>query len=456
MELLLQLLITLVVLFVLARLGSMIVTRFGLPGLIGEIVMGIVIANIAFGDGWSLMEDLLAIEMPDPVAGTEGSTVYQVVYAFAELGVIFLLFTVGLETKVKDLMNSGRPALLCAILGVIVPFVLGFALIMAWPNTAIGGGDMNHALFLAAAMVATSVGITARIIKDLKLMDTKEARIIIAAAVIDDVLGLIVLTVALSLNSAPSDVSGVLALINPAGSPVISIAWMFAFFVVAIGCGILIIKLFKRLERKHPHTRRIPILSLVVCLLYAFVAERVFGVAEITGAYIAGVILSVNHASAEYVDRRVTINSYMIFAPIFFANIGIKIDFSGLSLHVLWFTLAFVATAIAGKIIGCGGVAKCCGFSWKDSVKIGVGMIARGEVALIVMEKGIAGGLLGPEYRVIVVMLVLISSVLAPVLLKMLFKHDDPLTGGWKEVPFTPSAAQGDTKTGAPDAALTE
>ena len=157
MELLLQLLITLVVLFVLARLGSMIVTRFGLPGLIGEIVMGIVIANIAFGDGWSLMEDLLAIEMPDPVAGTEGSTVYQVVYAFAELGVIFLLFTVGLETKVKDLMNSGRPALLCAILGVIVPFVLGFALIMAWPNTAIGGGDMNHALFLAAAMVAAAV-----------------------------------------------------------------------------------------------------------------------------------------------------------------------------------------------------------------------------------------------------------------------------------------------------------
>ena len=192
MELLLQLLITLVVLFVLARLGSAIVSRFGLPGLIGEIVMGIVIANIAFGDGWSLMEDLLAIEMPDPVAGTEGSTVYQVVYAFAELGVIFLLFTVGLETKVKDLMNSGRPALLCAILGVIIPFVLGFALIMAWPNTAIGGGDMNHALFLAAAMVATSVGITARIIKDLKLMDTKEARIIIAAAVIDDVLGMIV------------------------------------------------------------------------------------------------------------------------------------------------------------------------------------------------------------------------------------------------------------------------
>ena len=134
MELLLQLLITLVVLFVLARLGSAIVSRFGLPGLIGEIVMGIVIANIAFGDGWSLMEDLLAIEMPDPVAGTEGSTVYQVVYAFAELGVIFLLFTVGLETKVKDLMNSGRPALLCAILGVIIPFVLGFALIMAWPT----------------------------------------------------------------------------------------------------------------------------------------------------------------------------------------------------------------------------------------------------------------------------------------------------------------------------------
>ena len=424
-----------------AKMLGILMRRIGLPQVLGFILAGLLIGPAIWGMIPGVGEDWIFPLRENDMLG-----------AFAEVGVIFVMFTAGLETDLKEMRRTGLVSFLVALGGVLLPLAAGFGVGVAF----LGTDNLLSCLFVGVIMTATSVGITVETLRELGKLKGKVGTIILSAAIIDDVLGLIVLTVALSLNSAPSDVSGVLALINPAGSPVISIAWMFAFFVVAIGCGILIIKLFKRLERKHPHTRRIPILSLVVCLLYAFVAERVFGVAEITGAYIAGVILSVNHVSAEYVDRRVTINSYMIFAPIFFANIGIKIDFSGLSLHVLWFTLAFVATAIAGKIIGCGGVAKCCGFSWKDSVKIGVGMIARGEVALIVMEKGIAGGLLGPEYRVIVVMLVLISSVLAPVLLKMLFKHDDPLTGGWKEVPFTPSAAQGDTKTGAPDAALTE
>ena len=187
---LLQLLIALVVLFALARVGSALVSRFGLPGLIGEIVIGIIIANLAF-DGFNLME-MLGLRLPDPMVDINdaGSTNYQIVYTFAELGVIFLLFTVGLETKVKDLMDSGRAALFCAVLGVIIPFIFGFILVMT-----LGDGHMNHALFLAAAMVATSVGITARIIKDMHLMDTKEARIIIAAAVIDDILGMIVLAI---------------------------------------------------------------------------------------------------------------------------------------------------------------------------------------------------------------------------------------------------------------------
>jgi len=178
-------------------------------------------------------------------------------------------------------------------------------------------------------------------------------------------------------------------------------------------------------------------------------------VADITGAYIAGVLLSVNHNSAAYVDRRVTINSYMIFAPIFFASIGIKISFDGMTLHMLWFGLAFVATAILGKIVGCGGIAKAARFGWKDSAKIGVGMIARGEVALIVTEKGILGGLLAPDYRVIVVMLVLVSSVLAPIILKLLYKNDgNPTLMDGKEVQFTDVAAPQNKETekgGAPD-----
>ena len=193
----------------------------------------------------------------------------------------------------------------------------------------------------------------------------------------------------------------------------------------AIGAGIGFSKLFKYIEKKAPHTRRIPILSIALCFLYAFIAEKVFGVADITGAYIAGLVLSTNHASAQYVDRKVSINSYTVFAPIFFASIGIKMSFSDFNVGVLWFSIAFVIVAILAKIVGCGGMARIFKFKFKDCLRIGVGMIARGEVALIVMEKGIAGGIIDAKYRVIVVMLVMVSSLLAPILLKLLYRKDD-------------------------------
>ena len=399
MELLLQLLITLVVLFVLARLGSAIVSRFGLPGLIGEIVMGIVIANIAFGDGWSLMEDLLAIEMPDPVAGTEGSTVYQVVYAFAELGVIFLLFTVGLETKVKDLMNSGRPALLCAILGVIIPFVLGFALIMAWPNTAIGGGDMNHALFLAAAMVATSVGITARIIKDLKLMDTKEARIIIAAAVIDDVLGMIVLAIVQGMVE-----SGELSITNVASITIQAVVFV---LVVIAAC------------------------KWVVPRIMAAFAEYI-GLAAIIGAFLAGMLFA-DHAWEWDLEHKIdSISTFML--SFFFLNVGMQVDIASLtSGSVLILAFVTIVLALIGKYVGCGLGAKMGDKSVdKESFNIiGVGMMPRGEVGIIIASIGLGIVVEGEramtsELYTVVVLMSVITTIIAPPILAKLFRKKYP------------------------------
>ena len=228
----------------------------------------------------------------------------------------------------------------------------------------------------------------------------------------------------LSLSGAGGETSTVLQFINPNNSPIISILWIFAFFIFAVGVGFGLSKLFRVIEKKSPHTRRIPIWSIAVCLLYSFIAEKVFGVADITGAFIAGLVLSTNHSSAEYVDRKVNIASYTIFAPIFFSSIGIKITFDGFSANVIIFALVFVLVAILTKIIGCGGMARLFKYKNKDALRIGIGMIARGEVALIVMEKGIAGGLLAPEYRAIVVMLVLVSSLIAPILLKLLYKND--------------------------------
>lgn len=147
-----------------------------------------------------------------------------------------------------------------------------------------------------------------------------------------------------------------------------------------------------------------------------------FGVADITGAYIAGVILSTNHRTAEYVDKKIEVNSYVLFGPVFFANIGIRITFEGMDLQVLLFGLLFVLAGIAGKFIGCGGLSRAFGYSWRDSARIGVGMIARGEVALIVAQKGIDAGLIDARYLAVVVLLVLISSILLPILMKLLYR----------------------------------
>ena len=197
---------------------------------------------------------------------------------------------------------------------------------------------------------------------------------------------------------------------------------MLVFFAVAVGLGFPLSMLFKQMEKRTPNTHRMPILSLAVCFVYAFLADRVFGVADITGAYIAGVILSTNHRTAEYVDKKIEVNSYVLFGPVFFANIGIRITFEGMDLQVLLFGLLFVLAGIAGKFIGCGGLSRAFGYSWRDSARIGVGMIARGEVALIVAQKGIDAGLIDARYLAVVVLLVLISSILLPILMKLLYR----------------------------------
>ena len=180
-----HLMLILAVLFILAFSASYVFKRFGIPGLVGEIIAGIIVANLVIGD-WSFMKDVLQIN--NPFFGETANIYWDILEVLAELGVVFLLFAVGMETKVKDLTSVGRTALLVAVLGVVIPFVLGYAVIMLWD------GNIYHAMFMGAAMVATSVGITAQVIRDLKLMNKPESRVIIGAAVIDDILGLIVLT----------------------------------------------------------------------------------------------------------------------------------------------------------------------------------------------------------------------------------------------------------------------
>lgn len=391
------------------KLLGILFRKAGLPQVLGFIVAGVLIGPAIWGLLFNVENTIFPIKQ-NPILMT-----------FAEVGVIFVMFTAGLETNLGDIKRTGFTSFSVALGGVLLPLFAGFGLAALFlPDSGVFTW-----LFVGVIMTATSVGITVEVLRELGKLNSRVGTVVMSAAIIDDVLGIIVLSVVLSVSGAKSVDSPILAAINPNGSALISILWISAFFVFAVAAGFGISKLFKYIEKRTPHTRRIPILSIAVCLLYAYVAEKVFGVADITGAFIAGLVLSTNHKSAQYVDRRVTISSYMIFAPIFFASIGIKISLSTLNLGVLWFAIAFVAVAISAKIIGCGGVALINRFSFKESVRVGVGMIARGEVALIVMEKGIAGGLIADGYRAIVVLLVLVSSLSAPILLKLLYKNDD-------------------------------
>ncbi len=390
------------------KLFGIIMRKLGLPQVLGFILAGILIGPAI----WSLFFDLNPTGV-FPIHKSDYLT------AFAEVGVIFVMFTAGLETNLKQIKETGFAAFIIALCGVIVPLAGGFGVAYLFLPDA----GVFTWLFVGVIMTATSVGITVEVLRELGKLQTKVGTIILSAAIIDDILGIIVLAVALSLSGGVS-VSPVLSAINPNNNAFISVAWILAFFVFAIVVGIFASKLFKWLEKRNPHTRRIPIFSIALCLVYAFVSEKVFGVADITGAFMAGLVLSVNHASAEYVDRKVSINSYTMFAPIFFAGIGIKMAFDGFTLDILWFALCFVLVAILTKVIGCGLVSKAFKYKWKDCAKIGIGMIARGEVALIVMEKGVNGGLIEEKYRAIVVLLVLVSSLIAPIILKLLYKND--------------------------------
>ena len=399
-EKLINFLFQLAIILISTKVLGILMRKIGLPQVLGSIIAGIFIGPAI----WELIfETNSGMLLPiDPKN--------EYLKAFAEVGVIFVMFTAGLETRIEDIKEAGLASFLIALGGVFLPLGAGVGL------GALFLPDKNifNWLFVGVIMTATSVGITVEVLRELNKLQTKVGTIIVSAAIIDDVLGIIVLSIVLSLANTGSGATSLISSIDPT-SALLSIVGILSFFVVAVILGFVVSKLFKYIEKRSPHTRRIPILSIAVCLLYAFMAEKVFGVADITGAFIAGLVLSTNHASAEYVDRKVTINSYTIFAPIFFANIGIGISFSNFTLDILWFALAFVAVAILTKIIGCGGIAKAFKFRNRDCAKIGVGMIARGEVALIVVNKGISGGLIEAKYLAIVVLLVLVSSIIAPI-----------------------------------------
>lgn len=376
----------LAIIIAMAEVFGLLARKIKLPQVVGQILAGLLIG---------------------PVLGWVNNSSY--IQIFAEIGVVLLMFSAGLETNLKTLVKTGPVAVLMAVMGVFIPLIVGtFIGYMWYGKSPLGSREFYKAMFIGVIMTATSVSITVQTLKELGKIDSTLGTTIVSAAIVDDVIGIMVLSVVLGASGG-SDES------------VSKVILKTILFFGASGClGFLLYKAFEWINRRWPHRRRIVIFSIAFCFGLAYIAEELFGVADITGAFIAGVILC-NIDDSEYVDRRISIGSYLFFGPLFFASIGLKTDLSSMNLNLLAFSGLFVFGAILGKIIGCGFAAKVTKHTWRESLISGIGMMTRGEVALVVTQKGLDSGLISAEYFAPVIVLIIFSSITAPILLKVLF-----------------------------------
>lgn len=372
-----------------AKLCGMLARKCKAPQVAGQIIAGLIIGPCFLG----------LVQQSDFIA------------KMAEIGVILVMFSAGLETDLKDLIKTGPKAFAIACFGVFVPFIFGSLLYFAFYGfEGVGTPSFFVGMSIGAIMTATSVSITVAALQELGKLKGLVGTTILSSAIIDDVIGIIVLTVVIGFK-------------DTSVKPSMIVIKTVLFFIVAFVGGYFAYKGFKWLDNRNPHTQRIPILGFVLCFALAYVAEKYFGIADITGAYAAGIILC-SLKDAEYINTKAHISTYMIFAPIFFVGIGLKTTFSAMNGKFLLFSLCFVIVALLTKIIGCGFMAKLCRFNWSDSLKIGVGMMTRGEVALIVAQKCLSVGMISSEYFAAVILLIISSSVMTPIVLKFLFSKD--------------------------------
>jgi Kef-type K+ transport system membrane component KefB len=378
------LLLQLFTIFVWAKVFGEVFERLMMPGVLGEILAGIVLGPYA-------------ARIIDPSDG---------IISIAEIGAIFLLFTVGLETSPSDLIRLGRTSMNVAVAGILLPFAAGFAYMK------ITGETTHEAAFVAAAMVATSVGITARVLQDLGVLRSRAAQIIMGAAVFDDILGMVLLAVVVSLASG----TGIRWLHL---GVVLAEAVGFAAFMIYFGPNV-IGRMRPGLQRLS--TRDAPlVLALSICMLLSVAATKI-GMAAIIGAFFAGLIFS-DYSPEWHLKPRVHgINEFL--SPFFFFTMGARLDIHVFKQNVLVVALVISVLAVVTKVVGCGAVVLREG--WNSALKVGVGMTPRGEVALIVALIGLQMNMVSQRAYAIVIFMTAITTMVPPPLLRYLFRDEIP------------------------------
>ncbi len=389
-------LIYLAIFLVTAKLGEILAAKLGQPGVFGDIIVGILIGPSVAG---LLSQQLLGTSLyinPNTPAG-------QFMSVLGEIGIIILLFIVGLSVDVDEFKRSGKPASVVAASGIVVAFSLGFiaASIFGWTSL--------EAAFAGGVLVATSVGITVRVLIEIKSLHAPVGMTILGAAVIDDVFGIIILSVLAGLAYGNISLFGMAE----------TLAFMGTFFIVVLFVGFRVVSHVLTYIGRFRGDEIVLSTTLAIVFFVAALAERV-GVAALTAAFLVGLIVS-KAPVAESIRMKASTVGYGFFIPLFFVEIGVKTELQVLgSVSIL--ALAFLGIAVLVKIGGCGLGALLSGFGLKDSLRVGIGMMPRAEVALVIAAVGIKTGLVSQSLLPMTVMVVLVTSLITPLLVNLTFK----------------------------------
>jgi len=381
-----SILLALFVMLAAAKIMAEIFERLRQPAVVGEILAGVIVGPSVLG--WVAPSEVITI--------------------LAEIGVIFLLFTVGLETKPQAIFNVGKRAVLVGVLGVILPFIAGYFIAIAWD------GSFAEAMFIGAAMVATSVGITARVLGSMGLLDKETSRIILAAAVIDDILGLIILSLVSAVGQGSVSYAGI--------AKTAAAAILFTAFVALIGSKIMngLAPAIDRLRLSTPFFN----LGLILCLGLS-VASIYVGVAAIIGAFLAGMALA-EATEGNYKMHKLTSGITEFLVPFFLVNIGMQLDLAVFrDMSVVALAVIITIAAVITKFVGCGLGA--WGMTPREMGQVGVGMVPRGEVGIVVAQIGLGLGVISGHFFASVLFMAVATTLIAPPLIKIFYSedHDD-------------------------------
>ena len=387
------------------KLLGILTKRFDMPQVVGALISGLILGP-----------SILGILHPTDFLNQ-----------LAEIGVIVLMFNAGLQTDINELKNSGKSSFVIALAGVIVSVAGGYFLAFAF-NT--GHENFLQNVFIGVVLASTSVSITVETLKEMGKLSTRSGNAILRAALTDDILGIVCLTI---MTSAA----------DPNVNIVMIVVKIVAFFVLSVVVGMMLHRSIQKwMSSAGRDRKRFAIILFAFCLIYSYIAERYFGIADITGAFIAGLIIS-NTTRATYVTSRCETLSYMLLSPIFFASIGVKVELPEMNATIILFSVLLLLLAIASKVVGCGLGARLCHYSNSESIRIGVGMISRGEVTLIVANKGISSGLMNPMFFGPVIIAVVATAIITPILLHVVYKSkakgysdlvESPLVERYQEV----------------------